>query len=384
MDNKLLLAKSLCLLYRESLLPEKIDNSQELIRQVLENIKVAEINLSINKDRDILIALKQTILEMCENPLDHEYEKSDLLQRVKLNCMGDEALFDAISQGIDPEMSESTLKRSIINIRKQLNNHFKEQQIGDVLMKAAVQFRHEREKIKNVSNFLSEFSTQLDAFQLNKEVKDPAIISDINVQDVQQVANVFTNIKEESNGKGVLITGYQEINKMLGGYFRRGETWVIGALQHNFKTGFSLTIFKQLAIYNTPVLTDPKKKPLMVRISAEDSVSLNFQALYQSFKAEEGQSEINFNQLTDDEIAKYVTEKLSVRGYHTRFIHINPSLWTYKSICNKIIELEAEGYEIHCCMIDYLVKIPTTGCDQGTAGKDIINMYERIRNFMAA
>jgi hypothetical protein len=65
-------------------------------------------------------------------------------------------------------------------------------------------------------------------------------------------------------------------------------------------------------------------------------------------------------------------------------MYINPSLWTYRDICNKIIELESEGYEVHMVMMDYLIKIPTTGCDQGVAGTDILNLYERINNFMGA
>jgi hypothetical protein len=65
-------------------------------------------------------------------------------------------------------------------------------------------------------------------------------------------------------------------------------------------------------------------------------------------------------------------------------MYVNPSEWTYRDICNKILELEAQGYEIQLCMLDYLLKVPTTGCDQGPMGHDIRNMYERIRNFMAA
>lgn len=46
---------------------------------------------------------------------------------------------------------------------------------------------------------------------------------------------------------------------MLQGGFRRGEFWLIPALQHKFKTGFSLSIFSQIALYNKPYLFDKNK-----------------------------------------------------------------------------------------------------------------------------
>jgi hypothetical protein len=50
-------------------------------------------------------------------------------------------------------------------------------------------------------------------------------------------------------------------------------------------------------------------------------------------------------------------------------------------LCNKVVELEADGYEIHLLMVDYLKMLPTTGCTQGTAGEDIRDLWRRMRNF---
>jgi hypothetical protein len=384
MDNRLLLVKSLTLLYRESQLPDTDSNAKELVRTVLEGIQLSDINLSVNHERDILQTLKQTILEMCNNPEDHVYEVVELMQRIKMNTGLDEKLYESFVQGIEPELSEASLKRTVNNIKKSLNNHFREQKISEILTKAANQFKYQREKIKNTNQFVAEVVGQLDPFQLDHSTKDPAIISDIDTSNLKDVGQVFTSIKEAATGVSKLKTGWQGVNRMLGGGFGRGEQWVIGALQHQFKTGFSLTLFKHLAIYNTPKMKDITKKPLLLRISAEDPIKYNFQALYQSLKENETGQTPNIHALKEEEIADYVQKKLAVNGYHTRFMHINPSLWTYRDICNKIIELEAEGFEIHCCMMDYLLKVPTTGCDTGPMGVDIRNMFERVRNFMTA
>lgn len=384
MDNKLLLVKSVTLLYRESLVPNSSENSSELIRTVLKEIQLSDVNLTINHERDILTSLKQTALEMCDNPIDHIYEVNELLQRLKLNTGSDEKLYESFVQGIETELSEISIKRNIINIRKTINNHFREQKINEILTKASSDFKYKRDKIKNVNQFVAETVALLEPFQLDSSSLDPAIISDVDTSNIKDVTSIFTSVRESSNGVSVLKTGWHGVNRLLGGGFKRGEEWVIGALQHQYKTGFSLCIFKQIALYNVPKMTDITKKPLLLRISFEDSLILNFQFLYQSLKENETGEKASLHGISEDEMAEYVQRKLMVNGYHTRFLHVNPSLWTYKDICNYILKLEAEGYEVHMCMFDYLLKIPTIGCDTGPMGHDIRNMYERIRNFMMA
>lgn len=384
-DSKLLLVKSITLLYRESLLPNDIDSAKELVRTVLDGVKLSDINITINHERDILSSLKQTALDMCDNPNDHIYELPELLQRLKVNSGNDDQLYESIVQGLDSDLSESSLKRTVSNIRKSISNHFKDSKIDEILTKAASNFRYKRSGIKNVTAFVAEICGKLEPFQLDSNVVDPAIISDIDTSDVKGLSDIYNAIQQTVSGASSLRTGLQGLNALLGGNgFARGEEWVIGALQHQFKTGFSLMIFKQIALYNKPVMTDITKKPLLLRISFEDSLKLNLQAIYQSLKENEIGEMPSVHSISTEEMAEYVQTKLGVNGYHTRFMHVNPSLWTYRDVCNQIIKLESEGYEVHLCMLDYLLKLPTTGCDSGPMGHDIRNMFERIRNFMTA
>lgn len=383
MDNRLLLVKSITLLYRESLVASN-ENSASLVKTVLETIKLQDTGLTLSKTNDIIIALKNAALEMCENPVDYEYEKSVLLQGLKMNCGDDEALFASVMQGIDPEMSESSLKRTIVNIRKSLHNHFREINVKSIIGKAFFTINNQREQIKSVESWVQSLCAQLEPFQVGINAKDPAVIDDVEIHDVEKVKTVFSQIQEEENGGSMFRTGWQGINRMLDGGFRRGEQWVIGALQHNWKSGFSLTLFKHFALYNKPSMIDPTKKPLLLRISFEDSIQINFKFLYKSLKENETGKVVATTGVDDDEMAKYVTEKLGVNGFYIRLMRVNPSQWTYKDVCNKIVELEAEGYEVQVCMLDYLLKLPTTGCDQGPMGHDVRNLYERVQAFMTA
>ncbi len=383
MDNKLLLVKSITLLYRESLLPNE-ENSASLVKTVLETIKVNDSGLTLSKTGDILVGLKNTALEMCENSPDHEYEKTDLLNTIRLNCGEDETLFNNFNQSLDPDMSEVSLKRTVLNIRKSLHNHFRETKVDQILSKSLFTIRNQRESIKDMHSWVQSLCAQLEPFQVGINTKDPAVLDDVEIHDVERVKTVFSQIQEEENGGSLFRTGWQGINRMLDGGFRRGEQWVIGALQHQWKSGFSLTLFKHFALYNKPSMLDPSKKPLLLRISFEDSIQINFKFLYKSLKENETGKVISTTGVSDEEMAQYVTEKLGVNGFYIRLMSVNPALWTYKDICNKIVELEAEGYEVQLCMVDYMLKLPTTGCDQGPMGHDVRNMYERIRAFMSS
>ena len=282
MDNKLLLVKSITLLYRENLLEKITENSSDLIRTVLEDIKLNEIKVGLNTEQETLGKLKATLLEMCNNSLDHKYEKSDLLQRLRLDTTNDPNLYDTLCQGIEPELQEASIKKSIINIRLSIHNHFREQKISELLRKANYEFSHQKEKIKDTKEWLSNLIGQLEPFQIDQKTKDPAVVSEIDLTDNDSTAKVFEQIQDNRKGTGILKTGWKGINRMLQGGFSRGDTVVVGALQHKFKTGFTLTLFKQIALYNKPYTINPEKKPLLVRISVEDDITTNLKFLYKS------------------------------------------------------------------------------------------------------
>ena len=271
-------------------------------------------------------------------------------------------------------MDEASLKRTVLSIRKFINDAFRENELILRLRKAANEVTFNRDKIPDIRKFVQQLQTDLEPYQIEASNKDKAVVASVDLGDTSSLSQVFEEIQDNANDIGILRSGWQGINRMTQGGFRRGEAWILPALQHNYKTGFSLSLFKQIAIYNTPKMDDPKKKPLLLRISTEDSLTSNVQFLYQNLWQNEHGALPNLKKVTAKEMATYVKEKLSVNGYQCKFIRVNPSDWTYKDIQNTVLALEAEGYEIHMLMVDYLAMIPTTGCEQGTAGHDLRDM----------
>jgi len=394
MDNKLLLVKGITLLYRESQFANALENSSALVRELITAIKVPEVNIGVDHERDILNALKSTALNMCDNPVTHQYEKTELLQRLKLNSGEDTELYEAIRSGIETELSEAQLKKACLNIKKSLQAQFRDQKIHEIISKASYKFKFEREKIINMNQFVSEVCAQLEPFQVDSNKKDPAMIGSVNAGNEQEMINVFTDIKQQAEGSNIYRTGFQGLNRALDGGFRPGEEWVFGALQHNYKTGMSLAVFMDVALYNMPVLKDPTKKAALVRISFEDQLSMNFQFMFQRLKGIEAKKfgrtitskemQLIIQSTSEQEMAAYVSSQLASNGFHCFFYHVNPSMWTYRDLCNLVLQIEAEGYEVQLVQTDYLLKLPTTGCDGTAAGEPLRNMYERVKNFMAA
>jgi len=384
MNTKLLLVHAITLLYRESQLPGVQENSSQLVRDIISSIRIPEISIGLDHERDVIDGLKKTALTMCDATPDQRYEPSELLQRLKVNTIDEGDLYAALYDGIANDLPRDALQRLCLNMKRSLSNHFRDEKIQEIMSKATFDIKFNMHKITNMKKWVANVVSQLEPFQVDNTTKDPAILADVDMNKIDDVANVFGTIKQQANGASLLKTGSQGLNRMFGGGFRRGEEVVLGALQHQYKTGLSLTLFKQIALYNVPQMIDKTKKPLLLRISFEDDISLNFQFLYKSLKENETGQKADITGLSNEEMAEYVQRKLAINGYNIRFLGVNPSMWTYKDICNKVLELEAEGYEVHLCMVDYLLKVPTTGCDQGPAGTDIRNMYERIRNFMAS
>lgn len=62
----------------------------------------------------------------------------------------------------------------------------------------------------------------------------------------------------------------------------------------------------------------------------------------------------------------------------------NPSDSTYLSLFDYINQLEADGYEVHAVVCDYLNMMSKRGCDQGPAGTDIRDLFRRTRNFFSS
>lgn len=374
-----ILIKCVILLFRELQLKREAGDSRDLVTNTLAILPKRTVDLIGNND--IEPTLRKTVSELL-SVTEEEVDDTNILLSLKLCCGEDLSVYETVKMGIAKEMPESSIKKLVVNIRRNLNNYFKEVEISKILSTANYEFRHKRNSIKSVNEFIDKMVTNLEALELKRSIVDPAVIDDIDVGDDTALRQVMEKVVDNVSGKGMLKTGWLWLNTMIQGGFRRGEFTEILALQHNYKTGFSLSLFIQIALYNKPYLFNKNKKPLLLRISFEDDITSNIQFLYTYLKYIETKVPPNVTDVSEEEMGKYIKDKMSTTGFHIKMIRVDPTRWTYKHIQNKVLELEASGYEIQLLMMDYLGMIPTIGCSStGGTGSDLRDLFRRTRNF---
>lgn len=385
-NGKLLLIRAITLLYRESQLNSPGSNSPEVVKDIIEAIKTPETSVGIeSSERNIIIGLKALAGAMATSAASgQKYVHSDLLQKSRVFVEEDDGLYESLKDGIEGDMSDEHIRTLIASIRQDLNNFIREQKALEIIRDFSKKANFDRDSIEHLPNFIADFRSKLEQYEVAEKERDPGIVGQVSLSDIDQVAEIFRQAKELNDDRGIMRTGWQAINRMLQGGFRRGEFAVIGALQHNFKTGFTLSLFKHMAMYNKPYMVDEKKKPMLLRISFEDPLSLNFPFLYRNIKENQTYEQANINDSDPVEMANFITDNLQINGYTVEVLHVNPSSWGYRDLQNYILSKEAEGYEIHLCMVDYLNMLDKRGLDNsGPTGSNIRELFRRMRNFTA-
>lgn len=383
MNDKALLTQSLTLLYREISI-NSADRSIELVKKVTDSVKVADIDASVNSLGQALGAMKDVLIEICGLPQDQGYAKQDILQRCRLAVGTDDRWYEAIQTGIDYNVDEKEAKRDIVNIRNSIKNHFKEKEIAEVLSKASLTVNFKRETITNISGFITEVVTKLEALDTGTIYKDPAIVDEVDLMSPTSMTELMAR-EQDGGDSGVYRLGWKCLNRQLQGGLREGEFANFAGLQHKYKTGYGMTVFRQVAVHNKPKCKDPTKKPMLLRISFEDKLAENMKFLYQLCKYNEVREYIDIRKISTEEMTSTIQRVMTANGWHIKMIRMDPTQCTYKSIVNKILEYEAEGYHIEGFFPDYLGLVPTTGCiTTGPIGTDMRDLIRRIRNFFSS
>lgn len=383
MDSKLLLVKIITLLYKEASLGDPTISSGDLAKTALSTVKVPDGSGEFDHGRDAIIALKATASWMIEQGPDYTYDHSTLLQRIRVNTGDDEFLYQAFESGLTQDGESDQLKKQCIMLRGELRNAI-----------ASVQFKELMKRVYRDVHFDADgFDVKKIAVALQEEVAKFAVggtddriegmINELNIEDHEAIESYLVQAMTETSEEGIMTLGHQAINRMTGYHngLRRGETVVLGALQHNYKTGMVLTWFCQLALYNKPFMRDETKRPMLVLISTENDTHMNIMWLYQHLKENETQEAVDMRAINPAEAAKYVSERLHATGYNIRMYRMDPSTTTFQSYVDLITRLEAEGFEIHAVVVDYLNMFNKQGMIQGASGYESRDLWRRMRNF---
>ena len=384
MDVKALLAKCISLLFREGQSGEN-DLSKQLVLDVITTLKINSNDIS-GTDSTVN-ELKNVVLNMVSK--EHPTPYNDLIQHIRIACSSDVVLFESIQDNISFQLDEDELKRTILSYRFELNKYLKEKKATMLLDKMTFDLKFNRDKIGDLNQYMSSnLNGIIDLVNYSGE-EIPGIICEVDLSDIDAVAEQFELIRKENDGSRTIKMPWQAMNRMTRGGLRLGQLTTVGGLAHNNKTGVSLSMFISGCIFNNPknLQTDQKKKPLTLLISFEDDMLIVLFNLYILLKENLENVKItdeDKQRLSSREAAEYVYKKLSDTGYDIRIIRADSSTWSYAEIQSCILQFESQGYEIHLTLIDYLNLANKNGLTHSRADADIQELFRRTKNFFAA
>lgn len=172
------------------------------------------------------------------------------------------------------------------------------------------------------------------------------------------------------------------MNRALGpqeGIFR-GDTILIGALQHKYKSGMVCDILADIPRYNKPFFLYNKdaKVPCILHISLENGVSDDLMRLYRRLYAHKYNRPLaleDFLNFSAQQVAQEIDEWLSVNGFKYLYFRLNPSNVGYLDLQNFITDIINSGYEIHVLGIDYLSMLSLKGLIKPVMGRNTKNSF---------
>lgn len=388
MDSKLTLVHCLMLIYWESLMDVKSENSASMVKATLETIKLPEAVLETDQNRDIIVGLRSTIYALCQQPIDQPIDKIALLQRIRINCKDDVSLYDSIAQAMIDTTDQGLIRQKCNEYSRHIIQGQKERQFKDLIRgwMSDVLYSDQGQAL-DIKNITLKMQNELEPFSMENKANGvrgiEGVVDYVDFDQLSDLTGIFKRAKEEVTLEGILRTGYQGINRMMGDYggFRRGDMIVVGAFQHNYKTGFTLNLTKQIALYNKPYMINPEKKPLILHISSENHATDNIMLLYKSLMENMTGEVCDTSNLDETTAALWIKEQMESTGYHFKMMRVNPSTYTYSSLFATINQLESEGFEIHFLCIDYLNMFNKAGCINTFTGSDTRDLFRRVRNF---
>lgn len=386
MDSKLLLVKAITLLYRETQIGNPDTSSIPLVKELIGTIKTADGLMSSDFGKDVITSLRETVRWMIENGVKYTYDREELLQRLRMNVNGDDNIYTALKQGIVKDHSDEEILIVIKSYRATLLDHRNRLGVKDILRQYNTRLAFQEETVdwKNIVSDLREILQPFEqALRGEAEALHPAMVSAIDFSDLESLKQVMSEAVSELDERGIMRLGWQGFCRMFGHNYgmRRGEFILVGALQHNFKSDWTLNTMRQVAIFNKPYLKDPTKKPALLRISFENSASHDIASWYKEFYENQTKTPIDMRDINPVEAAEVVFERMQVNGYHILYRHIDPTEFTFRDMFDMLDQLQNEGYEIHAIWCDYLNMMCKRGCNTGPAGFEVRDLFRRVRNY---
>lgn len=358
--------------------------STAIIKEIVDTIPQAESTVDVDHGRMILTDLIKILIWLCSLPEDNFPAEGEILQQLKVACREEDYLYDALAIALNEQGEPQETVKRIHSYRRKLAIYLNEEKITSILREYHHKLTFKRTQVADITEAITEMGQRLEPYITSRErMSHPAQMSGVDFGNIDSLEESFGAVKNMLSTEGAFRTGWQALNRMLGkvGAFKRGEFVIVGGLQHQFKSGFMMTLFTHFCLFNSPVLRDRTRKPLIQFITFENEVSDNLLWIYKYLKENETGQPVLDEQINIQEASAYVSARLRETGFEVRMDRFDPTEFSAAAMVNHLDSLISDGYEIQVLLVDYLNMLPKTGMDAKVAGDDIRLLFRRIRNY---
>lgn len=389
MDNKLLMVKTITLIYLSTKAKEMLHDLHKIVSEVMTVVKPPENSVRAELTYDIANQLRNCINDMLRESSGQGFNEDELEQRFKLISQDDVSIYEALTsmliRGDDFDLEKVKLR--IDNEYWNIKRFLEQEEVTKVARNWSHKLAYNPESI-NWETFLDDIKESFTGFSSltggRSDIKDhPAVYAVIDFSKKEDVQGIMTQARDALSAAGSLKCGMRGFNRMCGeaGGFRRGETLLYSALRNKYKTGFSRDLFNTIPLCNLPYMYDETKKPLNIRISLEDMPTDDVVKIYQRLR--QGMDDVyeTVEQIDASFASEYIQEKLGVNGYTNVIVAIDPTGINLDTIIKLIEQYERQGFEVHHLNIDYLAMLSKShrlsAADQS---QFIQNLFTKIGN----
>jgi len=361
--------------------------STELIKAIVDSLPIGDGTIDVDHGRQTFLELRKFVNTLNNTPEDDFPSESEVLQQLQVIAREETYLYEAVANLLfEPVASIQDLIKKIHSYRKNMQGYLNDEQILNILKEYHHKLAFKRGMVTDVVGFVTEMGSKLDPLVTAKaRQRHPAMMGSMDLSDLEGVAELFTDVKNVLSTEGAFKSGWKAFNRMLGkvAAIKRGEFALVGGLQHNFKSGFMLSLFVHFCLFNKPFLRDKARKPLILFISFENEIGDNLLWIYKYLKENETGEAVLDSEIDPDEASQYVAMRLKETGFEVKMERFDPTDFTASGFTAFLDGLMAEGYEIQMLMIDYLNMLSKSGLEAKVAGDDIRLLFRKVRNYTA-
>ena len=395
MDIKSILASATTMLFLSGCAGEHVQkNYLSIIDDVMQTCRPSE-GQQVDFAKNPIVGLRDVINWQMHST---SYDKDLFLQQVKLKVGQDEGTFNAIKMGIECPLDDELKVVSKLRILKSsIESDLNKQKFITELDYLRFKFAQAPAGSKEEKELLDKLQMGMERLKGNGLGGGKKyLVRSISFNDEASVSAGIDDAMEVYNTRGVLGFGLQGFNDLFGDHqgIRRGETVVISALQHKWKSGALLSSAIQVAYFNEPTYLnlkapkegeEDKRKAMILHITLENDPLGELLFAYRYIREQLEGVPTSITNLSEEEKAfakKYVVDFFKESGFHFEVVQYAAGEFGYSDLFAAIESYEELGFEIHMLTLDYMGKMSTRGCVDGPHGKNIQDLYQRLQNYM--